>query len=251
MSKPMARILQSCKTIRTPNNSFIGSLSFQKLRELKLELPVFPPIKRNKFHSIDKNKMDNIAKYHLKDFKDKNEITNVTGLLTLNCTHENVYLIDGVHRYKAYMWLLEQPEIDDFNINVETYNVKTVEDVIDNYNKIHNFKNKPVKRKRLPLKLRYDVWDRYNGSDNAKAKCYCCRKTIIEKTNFTCGHVESRSMGGSDSIDNLRPICHSCNQSMGRMNMETYVKKYYPDNLYYFIHEIPDIKYLYNPIPII
>lgn len=251
MSKPMARILQSCKTIRTPNNSFIGNLSFKKFSELQLEFSAFSPIKRNKIHFIDKNKIDNITNFHLKNFKDNEEITNVTGLLTLNCTNDKVYLIDGVHRYRAYMGLLEQYDVYDFNINVETYNVKTVEEVVDNYNIIQNFKNKPIRRKRLPLKLRYDVWDRYNGSDNAKAKCYCCRKTIIEKTDFTCGHVEPRSLGGDDSMDNLRPICNGCNQSMGQMNMEAYVKKYYPTNFQYFIQEIPDVKYLYNPIPLL
>ena len=41
----------------------------------------------------------------------------------------------------------KESNVGDFNINVETYNVKTVEEVVENYNVIQNFKNKPVKER--------------------------------------------------------------------------------------------------------
>ena len=54
----------------------------------------------------------------------------------------------------------------------------------------------------------------------------CCKKTTISSTQFHCGHVLSVKNGGLTTIENLRPICTKCNQSMQTMNMIDYVKKY-------------------------
>lgn len=71
------------------------------------------------------------------------------------------------------------------------------------------------KRKKIPFGVRENVWKKYNGN-KFNAKCYvnfCNQK--LTPFNFDVGHNIPHSKGGSDSIDNLRPICRNCNVSMG------------------------------------
>ena len=57
-------------------------------------------------------------------------------------------------------------------------------------------------------------------------KCYCCKTSVIEITNFDCGHIISEFNGGNISIDNLKPICGTCNTSMGTENMNEFIENY-------------------------
>ena len=63
------------------------------------------------------------------------------------------------------------------------------------------------------------------------AKCYCCD---IEEVHITkswhCGHVKAEHNGGNLTVENLRPICGSCNSSMGTQNLYDYMAKYYPNS---------------------
>ena len=45
--------------------------------------------------------------------------------------------------------------------------------------------------------------------------------------DFDAGHNKARAKGGNDNINNLRPICRTCNGSMGTTSIETYKKKWY------------------------
>jgi len=76
-----------------------------------------------------------------------------------------------------------------------------------------------TKRKALPQKLRSLVWNKYIGKEYGIGKCWCCKSKDIEQMEFQCGHVDSVKEGGSNDINNLRPICAPCNLSMGSTNM--------------------------------
>lgn len=88
---------------------------------------------------------------------------------------------------------------------------------------------RPRKRKALPKKVREDVWLRHNG-EKFTAPCYCCHKDV-KITSFHCGHIKAYAQGGTDDVDNLVPLCHGCNLSMGDMNVHEYMTKYYPQHL--------------------
>ncbi len=88
---------------------------------------------------------------------------------------------------------------------------------------------KPVnakKKKLIPLTLKRKVWSEQIGEDIGKTKCLCCRLTDISQMNFHCGHIISEANGGEIKVDNLRPICQSCNSSMGTVNMDVFMNKY-------------------------
>ena len=82
------------------------------------------------------------------------------------------------------------------------------------------------KKIKIPSKVRADVWATYIGSHIAEHKCICCKRVTIKQTDFEVGHVQSEAQGGTLEINNLRPICSTCNKSMGRTNMVEFVKKY-------------------------
>jgi hypothetical protein len=82
------------------------------------------------------------------------------------------------------------------------------------------------KKQSIPKNVRVIVWNHYIGEDIIKHKCLCCKKVTISNTNFEVGHVLSEKNSGSHEINNLRPICFSCNHSMGAENMIDFVVKY-------------------------
>ena len=83
-----------------------------------------------------------------------------------------------------------------------------------------------INKVHIPKKVRTDVWNTFIGPSIPIHKCLCCLKTTICMTDFQVGHVVSEHDGGNLNIDNLRPICASCNISMGTTNMKDYVLKY-------------------------
>ena len=53
----------------------------------------------------------------------------------------------------------------------------------------------------------------------------CCEKEPIKMFNFECGHVIAKANGGQMDIENLRPICGTCNKSMKTEHMSIFKKK--------------------------
>lgn len=72
-----------------------------------------------------------------------------------------------------------------------------------------------MKRQKIPAALRQAVWLKHNGPVfYAKCKVSWCN-TQISVFNYEAGHDIAHSKGGPANIDNLMPICSSCNRSMG------------------------------------
>jgi hypothetical protein len=87
--------------------------------------------------------------------------------------------------------------------------------------------NKKKKKLKIPATIKRLVWNTYIGENIGKSKCLCCNLTDITQLNFSCGHIISEYYGGKISIDNLKPICLSCNLSMGTQNMNDFIKNYF------------------------
>lgn len=82
-----------------------------------------------------------------------------------------------------------------------------------------------IKRKKLPSSTRTNLWCLYNNTC-MEGNCYVCNVPIT-LANFHAGHIKSVKNGGSDNINNLRPICSLCNLSMGTTDMEIFKQKYF------------------------
>ena len=84
-----------------------------------------------------------------------------------------------------------------------------------------------AKKKAIPKHVKTLVWNKYIGSDKAKAPCMSCRQEEIVIRSFHCGRVISEAKGGDMTINNLRPICAACNGSMGTMSMNDFTTQFF------------------------
>ena len=82
-------------------------------------------------------------------------------------------------------------------------------------------------RKTIPAVVRQRVWETFMGIDRARGACVCCKTSEISCFTFVCGHVMSDADGGEPVVDNLRPICATCNSSMGTSDMRDFCRKYF------------------------
>ncbi len=80
-------------------------------------------------------------------------------------------------------------------------------------------------RKSIPKSVRKELWRNHFG-DRFKGKCYVCKERIY-KDSFEAGHIEAYANGGEDRVENLRPICKTCNRSMGTQNLEEFKQQYH------------------------
>ncbi len=85
------------------------------------------------------------------------------------------------------------------------------------------------KRKSIPKSVKKDLWIR-NFGKKYKGNCFVCSKSI-DTHRFEAGHIKAVAKGGSDNISNLKPICMSCNRSMGTMNLHDFKNKYYKNKI--------------------
>lgn len=79
-----------------------------------------------------------------------------------------------------------------------------------------------AKRKALQPALKIAVWEKYIGSSLHGVCFVCATAPITFGTNVEYGHVIAVAKGGEDTVENLRPICASCNRSMGTRNLLEY-----------------------------
>jgi len=86
----------------------------------------------------------------------------------------------------------------------------------------------PKKKDTIPAVLKTDVWRTYIGIEKGESECYCCKKKCLTQREFHAGHVIPERDGGPTTIENLRPVCASCNLSMGCQHMENFIQKHYP-----------------------
>ena len=198
-----------CNKIFTRNNNLQRHLNdnrckskknFDELEKLKEDMKIFivnyQEIKNNyinleKENEILKQEILNLKKENTA-FKNFNSVKNIDN----NNTSSKITILD------------------QYQTNIEPSNK-------DDLRKI----KQRAKRENIPRTLRYAVWEKSFGKNN-EAKCVCCKNNTIAITNFECGHIISNKDGGKICIDNLKPICKTCNTSMGTTNMDIFMKKY-------------------------
>ena len=74
------------------------------------------------------------------------------------------------------------------------------------------------RRSAVPPMLKQEVWKKYMPSPKlTHGPCYVCGNEISILV-FECGHNVAHADVGEITLENLRPICSSCNRSMGTRN---------------------------------
>ena len=94
----------------------------------------------------------------------------------------------------------------------------------------HNFNKRPS----ISSKLRTAVWEKYFKS-SSDANCpviYCDTRIYRNDSNtWDCGHIKSHFNGGETNIENLKPICKTCNNKMKETNWNIYEDELKRDHL--------------------
>ena len=85
----------------------------------------------------------------------------------------------------------------------------------------------PQPKRQIPKMIRGEVWKRYIGN-SVTGPCYCCKRELDVFDSWAAGHVVARFHGGTNMVANLRPICISCNTSMGTENLYEFKEMFYP-----------------------
>jgi HNH endonuclease len=100
------------------------------------------------------------------------------------------------------------------------------------------------RKKPIPPKMKGDIWSTHMGNV-LKSKCYACLISDIAATSYHAGHIESEAKGGEITVRNIRPICQSCNSSMGTnhmfewlkdQNMKGWNNALKTENMYIYLH---------------
>jgi chromosome segregation ATPase len=156
-----------------------------------------------------KKAVNKINKQDNKINKQDSELKDIKTKLSNNDTSTQVAVKEVSEKIDK-----QSDELKDLKNKISTTNKKK-EKAIEKY-----------KKKAIPKALKNKVWDKYIGIDIGQTKCLCCKITNISQLNFHCGHIISEKDGGELTMDNLKPICGSCNSSMSTMNMDEFILKY-------------------------
>jgi hypothetical protein len=76
-------------------------------------------------------------------------------------------------------------------------------------------------RKQIPYIVREQVWKKVNVTMVDIGICFTCNNDLYFR-DMECGHIIAHALGGIDNVDNLMPICKTCNKDMGIMNLFEY-----------------------------
>jgi len=81
---------------------------------------------------------------------------------------------------------------------------------------------KSNEKRRITIKDRGDFskkdWD--NLLKLSKNRCYCCKIKFGKKIKATIDHILPISLGGSNYIENIQPLCQSCNSKKQTQNIK-------------------------------
>lgn len=129
--------------------------------------------------------------------------------------------LEECHKNKIYLGM--------YNHTNEEYGYEWIKEIVKDYTgEILKKAPRKNKKKKIPKNLRNEVWNKYNNEKSTMAKCYCCDIEALHITkSWHCGHVIAEHNGGNLTVENLRPVCGSCNSSMGTQNLYDYMEKYY------------------------
>jgi len=92
----------------------------------------------------------------------------------------------------------------------------------------NKYKKVNTKRRSIPKTLKDNVWNNAFTERNGVGQCFVCKGKITSRS-FDCGHIVSVAKGGTDQLSNLKPVCSTCNKSMGTQNMMGFKEEFFKE----------------------
>ena len=75
--------------------------------------------------------------------------------------------------------------------------------------------------------VKTQMWNRWVGQERGESPCFACGTTKVTQREHEAGHIKPASAGGGDTVDNLRPVCGTCNKSMGVRQMDEFCRAHF------------------------
>lgn len=171
---------------------------------------------------------------------EKVEISSVDELMKLVLDYNDAvskWNLSKNSRFKATENMIKKAKEFDFYLGLfphsstTTFGYVWAKEIVQQQTGTTIKENAKKRKKYVPKKVKNDSWNTYVGETVKRTKCLCCRTTQIDATVFTAGHIISEANGGPPTVENIVPICDQCNLSMGKTNMDEFIKRCYPKNL--------------------
>ena len=159
-------------------------------------------------------------------FDDDDDISNFVPLISKNISPDHLclkgsnadfYDTDQIKQVKISIKLRSDQTITNYNQDKEKHTQASI--ILKEMTTPGEIK----KRKGIPKRVRELVWKTYINT--LESTCLVCGEKQITAFDFECGHVDAH---GPTLVENLRPICRSCNSSMGRHHMKEFAETYFP-----------------------
>lgn len=106
-------------------------------------------------------------------------------------------------------------------LDIALHLLETRQHIHDCASIVADFSFEGTTRARVPAVLRQQVWKKHNANLCDEGECFVCKKEL-HFVDMECGHIVANALGGKETLDNLMPICKTCNRDMGIMNLYTY-----------------------------
>jgi 5-methylcytosine-specific restriction endonuclease McrA len=226
------------------NECKINSLFENKIQKLTMD-ELKEKCKANSLHGLSKLKKQELIQLLLNEFnilwcdlkrlnatelRSIYKTNNIKEKFSSGNTKESI--IFNIMSYNSKcdkLFFIKHKKIDDTcDVSVNSIESDTHEQLKQEQLKQEQLKQETIRKKKqsIPKNVKINVWNTHIDSNIQRHKCLCCKKAIISNTEFDVGHIISEKNGGTLEINNLRPICSSCNHSMGTTNMIEYIIKY-------------------------
>jgi len=135
---------------------------------------------------------------------------NMESLHLIDTAHMRVFYNEGKEQSYRRMWEKVTPS---------SARAVYYKDCLSRLSTIIETVESNVFEAKISKKLKHDVWVHW-FKDSESAACPC-GTTITEEENH-CGHIVARAKGGRTVVENLRPVCASCNLRMKTRNLNEY-----------------------------
>ena len=135
---------------------------------------------------------------------------NIESLHLVDTVHMRVFYNEGKDLSYRRMWEKVTP-----NAARATY----YKDCLSRLSTIIETVEANVFEAKISKKLKHEVW--VHWFKEAESALCPCGTAITEEDNH-CGHIVARAKGGKTVVENLRPVCASCNLRMKTRNLNDY-----------------------------
>ena len=191
------------KYFKKSNNPRVPNLNKNKLLEYIIENDISKKCKNN--YKLFITELENLNTFYMETFDTsvvpyfKKNVRKYY-LKSLEIQNEKPLLVSI---YKNFEWIKKIIYKIETGINYE--------------NMLHINTSFRIKIKK---KLRRNVWKK-RFEDSLIGNCYVCVNKL-DYDEMICGHIKSVFYNGKTNIDNLEPICQTCNIDMGIKNLNDY-----------------------------